>query len=119
MRRTVFGGMLVVCVALLGAVVWAEKAADQYPDISIKDLKAIFFVKDFSGNPERRETNALLDGARGRRLEVTFSDGETLIGTTEGYSPQKTGFFMFPADSQSNNSRIFIVNKNVRSVKPL
>ena len=30
MRRTVFGGMLVVCVALLGAVVWAEKAADQH-----------------------------------------------------------------------------------------
>jgi len=88
-------------------------------DLSIKDLKAIFFVKDFSGNPERSETNALPEGARGRKLEVTFSDGETLIGTTEGYSPQKTGFFMFPADSQSNNSRIFVVNKNVRTVKPL
>jgi len=88
-------------------------------DFSIRDLKAIFFVKDFSGNPESRESNASLEGARGRKLEVTFSDGETLTGTTEGYSPQKSGFFMFPADSQSNNSRIFIVNKNVRTVKPL
>jgi Family of unknown function (DUF6982) len=88
-------------------------------DCRLKDLKAIFFVKDFTGNPERRESNDLAQGARGRKLEITFSDGEKLAGTTEAYSPQKLGFFIFPADLQSNNSRIFIVNANVREVKQL
>jgi rhodanese-related sulfurtransferase len=60
MRRSVFGGMLVVCVALLGAVVWAEKAADQCPDISIKDLKGVIDKKtvtviDANGSESYRE----------------------------------------------------------------
>ena len=88
-------------------------------DIQLRDLKAIFFVKDFAGNRERKESNELGAGVHGRKLEVTFSDGEKLTGTTEAYNPTKSGFFMFPADSNSNNSRIFIVNKNVRGVKML
>jgi len=48
---------------------------------------------------------------------VTFRDGEKLVGTSEAYNPQKLGFFLFPADGKSNNSRIFIVNKNVQKVK--
>jgi len=42
-----------------------------------------------------------------------------ICGTTEAYNPKKTGFFMFPADPDSNNSRIFIVNASVRLVKAL
>ncbi len=44
-------------------------------DVELADLKALFFVKDFAGNPqykERYDTN----GGRGRKLEVTFKDGE-------------------------------------------
>jgi len=41
------------------------------------------------------------------------------FGTTEDYNPKKTGFFMFTADADSNNSRIFIVNASVRQVKTL
>lgn len=88
-------------------------------DVQLRDLKAIFFVKDFAGNRERQDSNELSSGVHGRKLEVTFSDGEKLTGTTEAYNAKKSGFFMFPADSDSNNSRIFIVNKNVRSVKML
>ncbi len=88
-------------------------------DLQLRDLKAIFFVKDFAGNPERQESTCLTSGAHGRKLEVTFSDGEKLAGTTEAYNPKKTGFFMFPADAASNNTRIFVVNKNVRGVKIL
>ena len=88
-------------------------------DLELRDLKAIFFVKDFAGDPGRQESTSLTDGAHGRKLEVTFSDGEKLAGTTEAYNPRKAGFFMFPADATSNNTRIFVVNKNVRGVKIL
>src|SRR3989442_7495893 len=53
-----------------------------------------------------------VEGQRhGRRLEVTFQDDEKLVGTSEAYNPQKLGFFLFPADGKSNNSRIFIVDR--------
>jgi hypothetical protein len=52
----------------------------------------------------------------GRKVEVTFQDGEKMAGTTEAYNPQKLGFFLFPADTESNNTRVFIVNSNVQKV---
>jgi hypothetical protein len=48
---------------------------------------------------------------------ITSARGEKVVGTSEAYNPQKVGFFLFPADGKSNNSRIFIVNKNVQKVK--
>jgi hypothetical protein len=85
-------------------------------DVHMRDLKAIFFVKDFTGDPAAKETPG--DAAsHGRKIVVTFKDGEELVGTTEGYNPQKLGFFMFPLAANSNNLRIFVINKNVRHVK--
>jgi len=87
-------------------------------DVELAELKALFFVKDFAGNPhykERYDPN----GGRGRRLEVTFKDGEKIVGTTEAWSPQKLGFFLFPADALTNNLRIFIINRNVAHVRLL
>ena len=85
--------------------------------VEMKDLKAVFFVKDFIGNPEYRESPLLEAPKHGRKIEVTFSDGETIAGATEGYNPQKLGIFMIPADPKSNNLRIFVVNKNTRQIK--
>jgi len=86
-------------------------------DVLLKDVKAVFFVKDFQGNPEYRDKAGEGGGQVGRRIEVTFKDGEKLTGTTTGYNPQKLGFFIFPLDPNDNNARIFVVNKNARHVK--
>ena len=85
--------------------------------IKLKDVKAVFFVKDFAGNSSRNEAQSPEQLGRGRKMQIVFRDGETLIGTTEAYHPQKPGFFMFPADPNSNNARIFVVNANLQSVK--
>jgi hypothetical protein len=86
--------------------------------IELKNAKAVFFVKEFAGNrdhhPNASHPNPL---NHGRKLEITFADGEKLVGTTEAYNPQKLGFFMLPADGASNNLRLFVVNKNVRGVR--
>lgn len=89
---------------------------EQGNKILIKDLKAVFFVKDFEGRREYREKAQVDERAHGRKIEVTFRDGEVILGKTEGYNPQKPGFFMFPGDSDSNNTRIFVVTKNVQKV---
>jgi hypothetical protein len=86
-------------------------------EVEMKDLKAVFFVRDFIGDPERKEVPLAEPPKHGRKVEVIFSDGEVIQGSTETYNPQKLGFFMFPAHSNSNNLRIFIVNKNVRQVR--
>jgi hypothetical protein len=73
-------------------------------------------VKDVTGNPEH-DSNTFKRVPRGQSLEVTFQDGEKIAGTTETYSHNDVGFFLSPADPDSNNVRIFVVNKNVREVK--
>ena len=34
----------------------------------------------------------------GRKIKVLFKDGETIVGTTQGYQPGRPGFFLVPAD---------------------
>jgi hypothetical protein len=92
---------------------------DEGTNIPIKDLKAIFFVKDFVGNPEYHESYDVIPSAHGRKVEIKCADGETIVALTEGYNPQKPGFFVFPPDPNSNNLRIFIVTKNALSIRML
>lgn len=89
--------------------------------VRVAELKALFFVKDHLGNPEHREEKAFPAGrpVLGRRLRVTFVDGEELVGTSQGYDPQRPGFFLVPADPSSNNDRCFVVAAATRKVEPI
>jgi uncharacterized protein DUF6982 len=86
-------------------------------DVQMKDLKAIFFARDFAGNSEYQESQALTPQNQGRKAEVTFRDGEKLVGTTDAYNPQKIGFFIVPADPRSNNLRVFVITKNANQIR--
>lgn len=90
-------------------------------EIRMKDLKAVFFVKDFAGNHTRRDlrgfVNAPAETSQGKKIAVQFKDGELLCGYSLSYSPERVGFFMFPADPGSNNLRVFVVRTAARDVK--
>ncbi|MBN1142307.1 MAG: hypothetical protein JXB25_11030 [Deltaproteobacteria bacterium] len=80
-------------------------------EVLVGSLKALFFVKDFEGNPKHVEKKEF-DPARppaGRRIKVEFRDGEVLLGTTQGYQPGRAGFFLMPADAASNIERCYVV----------
>ena len=88
-------------------------------EIQATDLKALFFVKDFAGNPQRGDRNQF-DPAHppvGRRIRVEFKDGEVLVGTTQGYQPGRPGFFLVPADPGSNIERCYVVTAATRDVR--
>ena len=86
--------------------------------IPVGALKALFFVKDYEGNPERRDRIDFDDApAQGRRLIVHFQDGEKIAGTTSAFAPDKPGFFMTPADPHANNERIFVIRTAVRRIE--
>jgi len=86
--------------------------------VQVSELKALFFVKDFAGDPQHVERNEF-DPARpvsGRKLKVVFKDGEVLVGTTQGYQPGRPGFFLIPADPASNILRCFVVMAATKEV---
>ena len=51
---------------------------------------------------------------QGRKIEVTFADGEQMVGSTLGYRPDGTGFFVSPADGDGNNLRVFVLPGGVK-----
>jgi hypothetical protein len=80
-------------------------------------LKAVFFVREFAGNPDHIERKSFDAPAHGRRIEVTLVDNEVIVGTTLNYRADSTGFFISPADPTGNNLRIFVVASAVRQVR--
>jgi hypothetical protein len=90
-------------------------------EVRCKSLKAAFFVRDFDGDSTRRDIIGFINGpgetAQGKKLAVRFKDGELLCGYSLSYSPDRDGFFMFPADPGSNNIRIYVVTAATVEVK--
>jgi len=88
-------------------------------EVSTPDLKALFFVKDFAGDPEHVEANAFggEHPPAGRKIRVEFQDGEVLVGTTTGYQPGRPGFFVVPADTESNIERCYVVTASTAGVE--
>jgi hypothetical protein len=94
-----------------------ETLENEIPLINVADLKAVFFVKDHDGVEGRQDSYDDVIAGGGRRLKVTFSDGEEMIGYASSYSPDRTGFFLIPADLGSNNERIFVVTSSCKDVE--
>jgi len=93
-----------------------EKAAPI--KLTLTPLKAVFFVKTFDGNKEHVEDDSFFNAkGQGRRIKVTFKDGEVMVGFTVGYAPDRPGFFLIPADPASNNMRVFAVTSAVAKVQ--
>jgi small nuclear ribonucleoprotein (snRNP)-like protein len=88
-------------------------------EIKFEEIKAVFFVKDIDGDPKRHDSYEAHPHQHGRPLEVTFKDGEKIRGVSETFHREKVGFFLFPADPNGNNVRIFVVNRNIASVEPM
>jgi Family of unknown function (DUF6982) len=99
-----------------------DKSSGETIQVFVKRLKAIFIVRDFIGNPKYNERKKYVEGENppGVKLEVTFTDGEVMVGSASlGYDPKRQGNFIIPADPNSNNIRVFVVSSAVKSVHQL
>ena len=94
-----------------------DTAQGEGTEVQMKDLKAIFFARNFPRNREYTQSQELNLQNQSRKAEVTFRDGEKLVGATEAYDPQKIGFFLVPADPRSNNLRVFVITKNATRIR--
>ena len=90
-------------------------------ELSVDGLKALFLVKSFEGDPDYRERNEFVAGDMPyeSKVEVTFRDGETMQGCIVGYHPEQPGFFLRPADPESNNILVLARSSAVRGLRRL
>jgi hypothetical protein len=96
--------------------------------IPIRDLKAIFYVRSLEGDEDYHEQKRYgLRDRLDRKVIVRFKDGEFLVGFLDSPVPWKHGFFLshnqdqkgfylVPADDQSNNIRVFVVSSAISDV---
>jgi hypothetical protein len=89
--------------------------------VPTKDLKAVFFVRSLQGDSTRADLQGFVAGpgetAMGRKIAVLFQDGELVCGYAQSWSPERGGFFVTPADSASNNHRVFVIAAAAREIK--
>lgn len=75
------------------------------------NLKAVFFVRSFSGDSKHHGGRAFKAGSpkAGQAVSVHFGDGEVIRGRVINLAEGRPGFFLFPADPEDNNERVFVI----------
>jgi hypothetical protein len=90
-------------------------------EIRCKQLKALFFVKTFEGDRHRKDIRGFVtapaETAQGKKIAVRFKDSEVICGYSLSYTPDREGFFVFPADGGGNNLRAYVVTGATAEVK--
>ena len=86
---------------------------------SIDKLKAVFFVKDFQGNPEYDEIKFLNKQSVSSMIwvRVEFFDGEVLEGKILNNMEliSSPGFYLSPSDQDTNNKRVYVVKSSLKN----
>ncbi len=88
----------------------------------LKDLKAIFFVKEFNGDPAYDEV-LFLKKEKPRPwlwVHVEFEDGEMIEGkirNSEEIINSSDGFFVWISDEYANSESVYIVKNSIHKFK--
>jgi hypothetical protein len=98
-------------------------------ELTMADVHAVFFVRDFAFDRQRRyepegDLGAMTapPSAGARAIEVTTVWGEVLLGLTYGYQAQRPGFFLFPTEPLEralNLERAYLTRQAVARVELL
>ena len=91
--------------------------------VPLGDVKGVYFVREFEGNPARPERKVFQSRPKldGLWIRLTFKDQEVLEGLLENNLLELSteGFHVTPADLASNNTRIFVPRTALGSVEVL
>jgi len=92
-------------------------------EVDLSQLKALYFVRDFTGRAEYDEDRAPKAGdarLRGSHaVKLTFMDGEPLHALMNRFPPNRPFYFVLPIDPASNNERILVNREAVVAVEAL
>lgn len=93
--------------------------------IRLEDLKALFQVKTWGRKDKHLgRPHGFPEGDSNRPAEGTyvktvaeFFDGERICGFTRDYTPDRTGFYLIPADPEDNNRRIYVLKSSLVNIQ--
>lgn len=92
-------------------------------DVSLDNVKAVFFVRDFAGEERRRDLrfHDHLPATECLWVRVRFDDGETIEGLINNSQDfvLGSGFLMAPADTFGNNLLIYVLKSKVMGFEVL
>jgi hypothetical protein len=96
-------------------------------EVRVEQLKALFHVKTWGrkdrhmgrepGFPEG-DVNRPPDGSYIRTV-AEFFDGEKIFGFTRDYDPGRPGFYLYPADPEDNNAKIYVPQSSLVNIQLL
>ena len=96
-------------------------------EVRLDQLKALFHVKTWGrkdrhmgrepGFPEG-DVNRPPDGLYIRTV-AEFFDGEKIFGFTRDYDPGRPGFYLYPADPEDNNAKIYVPQSSLVNIQLL
>jgi hypothetical protein len=88
--------------------------------VELMELKALFFVRSLNGDARHSEAMELETADRRQfgstLVELTFADGERMVGLTNRSQPNRNFFFVLPVDARSNNIRVLVNRSALKSV---
>ena len=85
--------------------------------VRLPELKAVFFVRTPGGNADHEERkNFELRQTPERRIWVRFKDGEELAGFSSSPASGGAGFYLMPADPDSNMERAYVLRAAVSTM---
>ena len=84
--------------------------------IEVESLKAVFFVKDLAAIPPtaRRRRSPPTRRTRPAASSSTWRTANRSSASCRTTSPDEAGFFLVPANPDSNNVRCFVVGKAIK-----
>jgi len=90
-------------------------------EVCMSLLEAIFSVKALESNKDHRSPEDFsmesFENLPRLKVKISFSDGEVMYGSPDGYTPHMKGFFILPADKESNNERAFVIRESTVEIE--
>ena len=97
--------------------------SNEAEDVKLDNVKAVFFVRDFTGTEQRRDLrfHDHLPATQCLWVRVRFDDGETIEGLINNSQDfvLGAGFLMAPADTLGNNWLIYVLKSKVMGFEVL
>ncbi len=95
-----------------------DALAHEWMEMQLEGLKAVCFVRALAGDSHFGEQGSYDRAGRnwGRRIQVTFRDGEKIMGFAMANDVSRPGFYLFPADLKGNYYGVFVMLDAVHDI---
>jgi hypothetical protein len=95
-----------------------EEGALRPVRVPIEDLKAVFFIKTLGRTPgcvEKRSFGNRVGPEK--KVWIEFVDGEKMAGWSNSFGSLRKGFFVFPADPDSNTEKAYVFRSAIAQLE--